>query len=123
MRIITVIGTAAAAAALTLAFTQPASAATHEVAAKGPKTHACKQTASNGLGIEAISGSGKTKACKTAKKVADGYVKKAQGGGPTTVTVRVGKTDWKCAEVQTETNPFIECVNQKHKGEKVKLFS
>lgn len=120
MRITTVIGTAVAAAALTLAFAQPASAATHAVATKKPTTYSCG-SASNGLGVEAVSKNSKRQACRTAIKVANEYVKQAAAGKPKPFIVTVDGSNWKCTERQSEINPFGECTHRG--GEKVKLFS
>jgi hypothetical protein len=120
LRFSIVIGTAAAAAALVLMAGQPAGAAMDTTAVGGAKTHYCG-SAGNGLAVIAISGASKAKACPTARKVGNLYLKNA-AGKKGAIFVKVNKIKWRCGEKGKE-HPYIECVNQRNKREKIRLLS
>ncbi|MBU4629258.1 hypothetical protein HRJ41_17415 [Pseudomonas sp. BF61] len=78
-------------------------------------------SASNGLGVNAVTTQPKQNACPEAIEVANAYIQLNYKREPVVITIK-GKR-WICRERQGDTNPYGECAMQRNPDEKVILTS
>ncbi|MHC8345000.1 hypothetical protein [Pseudomonas sp. RT6P73] len=78
-------------------------------------------SASNGLGVNAVTTQPKLSACPAAIEVANAYIQLNYKLEPVLITIKGER--WTCRQRQGDTNPYGECAIQRNPDEKVILTS
>ncbi|WP_145309033.1 MULTISPECIES: hypothetical protein [unclassified Pseudomonas] len=78
-------------------------------------------SASNGLGVNALTTQSKQRACPAAIEVANAYIQLNYKLEPVLIMNKGER--WICRQRQGHTNPYGECLMQKNPDEKVTLTS
>ena len=102
---------------------QPAAASAADLPAMKrivTKTVPCG-TASNNMGVFAVTSAPSGEACPTAIKVANKYLTKTPKSGP--ADVKVGDYLWECRMVREKQRQYLECLKLANRTERVRLVS